>query len=90
MKSGTTALYDALRRHPQIFMSRNKEPLFLARELSEHDVLRRRKQERTPETSRITCGCSDAPNLGTDSASAPPPNEEQAEPARERAEFSLG
>jgi sulfotransferase family protein len=30
-KSGTTALYDMLRRHPQIYMSSNKEPQFFAR-----------------------------------------------------------
>jgi len=48
MKSGTTALYDALKRHPQIFMSRNKEPWFLASELSDHDVTRPRKQGKTP------------------------------------------
>ncbi len=31
-KCGTTALYDMLRRHPQIFMSVPKEPWFFARE----------------------------------------------------------
>src|SRR5260221_4876184 len=31
-KCGTTALYEALRRHPQIFMPLNKEPWFFARE----------------------------------------------------------
>ncbi len=30
-KSGTTALYEMLRRHPQIFMPENKEPQFFAR-----------------------------------------------------------
>jgi hypothetical protein len=34
-KSGTTALYEMLRRHPQIFMPRGKEPWFLADELRE-------------------------------------------------------
>src|SRR5437879_12478575 len=48
MKSGTTALNDALKRHPQIFMSRNKEPWFLASELSGRDVPRPRKQAKTP------------------------------------------
>src|SRR5437660_5616201 len=37
-KSGTTALYEMLRRHPQIFMPENKEPWFFASEL----------QDRTP------------------------------------------
>jgi Sulfotransferase family len=32
-KCGTTALYEALRRHPQIFMPRGKEPWFFAAEL---------------------------------------------------------
>jgi hypothetical protein len=32
-KSGTTALYTMLRRHPQIFMPDNKEPWFFAEEL---------------------------------------------------------
>lgn len=34
-KSGTTALYEMLRRHPQIFMPANKEPWYFASEL--HD-----------------------------------------------------
>jgi hypothetical protein len=33
-KSGTTALYDALLRHPQIYMPANKEPWFFSSELS--------------------------------------------------------
>jgi hypothetical protein len=32
-KSGTTALYEMLRRHPQIFMSELKEPLYFATDL---------------------------------------------------------
>ncbi len=32
-KSGTTALYEILRKHPQIFMSEIKEPLYLATDL---------------------------------------------------------
>jgi Sulfotransferase family len=32
-KSGTTALFDALYRHPQIFMPQNKEPWFLSEEI---------------------------------------------------------
>ena len=34
-KSGTTALFHMLRRHPQIFMPENKEPWFFAAELHE-------------------------------------------------------
>ncbi len=34
-KSGTTALFHMLRRHPQIFMPENKEPWFFATELHE-------------------------------------------------------
>jgi hypothetical protein len=30
-KCGTTALYEMLRRHPQVFMPENKEPMFFAR-----------------------------------------------------------
>ncbi|HSZ06386.1 MAG TPA: sulfotransferase [Solirubrobacteraceae bacterium] len=33
-KCGTTALYEMLRRHPQIYMSEVKEPWFFARDLS--------------------------------------------------------
>jgi hypothetical protein len=32
-KSGTTALYESLRRHPQIYMSKLKEPVFMASDL---------------------------------------------------------
>ena len=31
-KCGTTALYEMLKRHPQVFMSDPKEPMFFARE----------------------------------------------------------
>jgi len=34
-KSGTTALYEVLRRHPQIFMPEIKEPNYFARELAD-------------------------------------------------------
>ncbi|HXB65458.1 MAG TPA: sulfotransferase [Solirubrobacteraceae bacterium] len=34
-KSGTTALFDVLLRHPQIYMSPNKEPWYFAAELSD-------------------------------------------------------
>jgi hypothetical protein len=46
-KSGSTALYDGLRRHPQIFMPFHKEPLYFGDDLtrrygrmSEADYLR--------------------------------------------------
>ncbi len=35
-KCGTTALYEMLKRHPQIYMPLNKEPWFFAEELHEH------------------------------------------------------
>ena len=44
-KSGTTALYEMLRRHPQIFLPEMKEPIFFASELP-----RRAKRYRAPET----------------------------------------
>jgi hypothetical protein len=46
-KSGTTALYEMLRRHPQIFMPAGKEPWFFASELHERTPPR---PEGTPVT----------------------------------------
>ena len=46
-KSGTTALYSMLRRHPQIFMPDSKEPWFFAEELRERTPPR---PEGTPQT----------------------------------------
>ncbi len=46
-KSGTTALYEMLRRHPQIFMPAGKEPWFFASELHERTPPR---PEGTPAT----------------------------------------
>jgi Sulfotransferase domain len=46
-KSGTTALYSMLRRHPQIFMPDGKEPWFFAEELDERTPPR---PEGTPKT----------------------------------------
>jgi hypothetical protein len=46
-KSGTTALYEMLRRHPQVFMPENKEPWFFADELRERTPPR---PGGTPET----------------------------------------
>lgn len=46
-KSGTTALYQMLRQHPQIFMPDNKEPWFFADELH---VRTPPRPEGTPET----------------------------------------
>ena len=46
-KSGTTALYEMLRQHPQIFMPASKEPWFFAEELLERTPPR---PEGTPDT----------------------------------------
>jgi hypothetical protein len=46
-KSGTTALYGMLRRHPQIYMPENKEPWFFAEELH---VRTPPRPEGTPKT----------------------------------------
>src|SRR5664279_1097454 len=46
-KSGTTALYEMLRRHPQIYMPKNKEPWFFADELHDRTPPR---PEGTPKT----------------------------------------
>jgi hypothetical protein len=40
-KSGTTALYEMLRRHPQIYMPEAKEPWFLARDMQQRFQPRR-------------------------------------------------
>jgi Sulfotransferase family len=32
-KSGTTALYEMLRQHPEVFLSTPKEPMFLASDM---------------------------------------------------------
>jgi Sulfotransferase family len=49
-KSGTTALFDALIHHPEIYMSPNKEPWFFASELSLRDPPRPSGTGWTPET----------------------------------------
>ena len=46
-KSGTTALYEMLREHPQIFLPQSKEPWFFAEELHERTPPR---PEGTPRT----------------------------------------
>jgi hypothetical protein len=46
-KSGTTALYEMLRQHPQIYMPDNKEPWFFADELHDRTPPR---PEGTPQT----------------------------------------
>ena len=48
-KSGTTALYEMLRRHPRIFMPENKEPWFFAAELQERTPPRPQGTPRTLE-----------------------------------------
>jgi glycosyltransferase involved in cell wall biosynthesis len=49
-KSGTTALYDALLRHPQIFMPANKEPWFFSSELAPREPPRPSGTGWTPQT----------------------------------------
>ncbi len=49
-KSGTTALYDTLIRHPQIYMPSSKEPWFFASELGLRDPPRPRGTGWTPQT----------------------------------------
>jgi hypothetical protein len=51
-KSGTTALYHMLRRHPQIFMPDSKEPWFFASELQENPPPRPEGTPRTLEEYR--------------------------------------
>jgi len=51
-KSGTTALYQILRGHPQIFMPDSKEPWFFASELQEHTPPRPEGTPRTLEEYR--------------------------------------
>jgi hypothetical protein len=46
-KSGSTALYEMLRRHPQVYMPDNKEPWFFATELHERTPPR---PQGTPQT----------------------------------------
>jgi hypothetical protein len=50
MKSGTTALYTMLRRHPQIYMPDSKEPWFLADELRSRASLRPNGTGWTPKS----------------------------------------
>ena len=56
-KSGTTALYDMLKRHPRIFMPENKEPWFFAEELIDRAPPR---PEGTHARCRSTSRCSAA------------------------------
>ncbi len=46
-KSGTTALYEILRRHPQIFMPEVKEPMFFACDLRPADPAQRAGEPQT-------------------------------------------
>ena len=50
MKSGTTALYTMLMRHPQVFMPFSKEPWFFADEVHRRDRTRPAGHGRTPRT----------------------------------------
>ena len=49
-KSGTTALWDMLRSHPQLYMPYDKEPWFFAQELQAMAALRPSGTGRTPGT----------------------------------------
>ncbi len=49
-KSGTTALWDMLRQHPQLYMPYNKEPWFLAEEMRPLAALRPEGTGSTPST----------------------------------------
>jgi hypothetical protein len=49
-KSGTTALWDMLRQHPQLYMPYNKEPWFLADEMRPTAALRPAGTGSTPST----------------------------------------
>jgi len=68
-KAGTTALYEMLRRHPQIFMPAGKEPWYFARELHERTPPR---PEGTPTTLdrylELFAAASDGQRLGAASA----------------------
>jgi hypothetical protein len=56
-KSGTTALHDMLRRHPQVFMPASKEPWFFAEELHLRPPPR---PDGIPETLQEYCALFDA------------------------------
>jgi hypothetical protein len=60
-KSGTTALYEMLRRHPQIYMPEGKEPWFFADELHERTPPR---PEGTPQTLEQYMSLFDAARPG--------------------------
>lgn len=60
-KSGTTALYEMLRRHPQIYMPAGKEPWFFASELHERTPPR---PEGTPVTIEQYLTLFDAAGAG--------------------------
>ena len=49
-KSGTTALWDMLRQHPQLYLPYNKEPWFLADEMRPLSALRPQGTGSTPRT----------------------------------------
>ncbi len=51
-KSGTTAMYEMLRRHPQVYMPEMKEPEFFGRDLSR----RREAPDGSPQSRRTFAG----------------------------------
>jgi Sulfotransferase family len=71
-KSGTTALYDMLLRHPQIYMPHSKEPWFFATELQLRDPPRPSGTGWTPHTFEEYLSLFDAaqPEQRTGEASA--------------------
>lgn len=62
-KSGTTALHDMLKRHPQVFMPESKEPWFLAEELLERTPPRPGGTPRTLEEYRALFAAAEAEQL---------------------------
>jgi hypothetical protein len=72
-KSGTTALYDMLIRHPQIYMPTNKEPWYLASELNLREPPRPNGTGWTPRTLDEYLAMFDgaAPEQRAGEASAP-------------------
>ena len=84
-KSGTTALYEMLRQHPQIYMPELKEPLFLASDLpGEIRTPPSRATDRKP--SRTICRCS-PPRRRSSAPARPPPVPALARGRRDIAEL---
>ena len=68
-KSGTTALYEMLREHPQLYLPESKEPWFFASELHERTPPRPEGTPRTLEEYRAWfAGAADGQRVGEASA----------------------